>query len=264
MKPRNREINIFNMSLLDILCGALGAFCFMMITLFPYYSKKGAASSENSEDASKLKQELEQARAQLQDAMRHMSNGQPAQQQSQQAAQQLQQAEQQLAQAQNKAAEQEKSYNEILGLTNPALVIAASWFAPEADVDLWIRNPDKTWDGPKKETPDGGRLFYQLVDVQSGPGAELDYFPGGRDGNYQVFFRLMSRGANPFRQPVPVETVITRLSLVKNEKDGKLNMRQEHWSALTVLNEEKKMVPAFTIVSTDKEFKLVPYGQSSR
>src|SRR5579871_4389144 len=38
MKPRNREINIFNMSLLDILCGALGTFCFLMLVLFPYYS----------------------------------------------------------------------------------------------------------------------------------------------------------------------------------------------------------------------------------
>lgn len=37
MKARNREINIFNMSLLDILCGALGAFCFMMLSLLPYY-----------------------------------------------------------------------------------------------------------------------------------------------------------------------------------------------------------------------------------
>ena len=42
MRARNREINIFNMSLLDILCGALGAFCFMMIVLLPYY-KPGAA-----------------------------------------------------------------------------------------------------------------------------------------------------------------------------------------------------------------------------
>jgi TolA-binding protein len=39
MKARSREINIFNMSLLDILCGALGAFCFMMLVLFPYYSQ---------------------------------------------------------------------------------------------------------------------------------------------------------------------------------------------------------------------------------
>jgi hypothetical protein len=31
MKRRNREVNIFNMSLLDILCGTLGAFCFLML-----------------------------------------------------------------------------------------------------------------------------------------------------------------------------------------------------------------------------------------
>jgi len=44
MKARNREINIFNMSLLDILCGALGAFCFLMLVLFPYYSQDKGTS----------------------------------------------------------------------------------------------------------------------------------------------------------------------------------------------------------------------------
>ena len=44
MKARNREINIFNMSLLDILCGALGAFCFMMLVLFPYYKPQAQMS----------------------------------------------------------------------------------------------------------------------------------------------------------------------------------------------------------------------------
>ena len=36
MKRQNREVNIFNMSLLDILCGALGAFCFLMLALLPH------------------------------------------------------------------------------------------------------------------------------------------------------------------------------------------------------------------------------------
>jgi hypothetical protein len=44
MKPRNREINIFNMSLLDILCGALGTFCFLMLVLFPFYSQDKGTS----------------------------------------------------------------------------------------------------------------------------------------------------------------------------------------------------------------------------
>jgi len=50
MKQRSREINIFNMSLLDILCGALGTFCFMMIVLFPYYSTKPKNAPEVPKD----------------------------------------------------------------------------------------------------------------------------------------------------------------------------------------------------------------------
>jgi hypothetical protein len=39
MRARNREVNIFNMSLLDILTGMLGAFLFLMLGLVPYYTK---------------------------------------------------------------------------------------------------------------------------------------------------------------------------------------------------------------------------------
>lgn len=45
MARRKREINIFNMSLLDILCGALGAFCFMMLPLLPSYKPPGAETA---------------------------------------------------------------------------------------------------------------------------------------------------------------------------------------------------------------------------
>ena len=40
MKPRNREINIFNLSMLDVICGSLGAFVIIMIILMPYYKKE--------------------------------------------------------------------------------------------------------------------------------------------------------------------------------------------------------------------------------
>jgi hypothetical protein len=39
MRARSREINIFNMSLLDILTGMLGAFLFLMLGLVPYYMR---------------------------------------------------------------------------------------------------------------------------------------------------------------------------------------------------------------------------------
>lgn len=39
MKPRNREINIFNLSMLDVIAGALGAFLILFLVLAPYYEK---------------------------------------------------------------------------------------------------------------------------------------------------------------------------------------------------------------------------------
>lgn len=58
MKARNREINIFNMSLLDILCGALGAFCFMMLSLLPYYHPPGEDFKKVSEEQKKMLDEV--------------------------------------------------------------------------------------------------------------------------------------------------------------------------------------------------------------
>jgi hypothetical protein len=58
MKSRNREINIFNMSLLDILCGALGAFCFMMLTLLPYYHPPGEDFKKVTEEQKKMLDEV--------------------------------------------------------------------------------------------------------------------------------------------------------------------------------------------------------------
>ncbi len=60
-KPR-RDIEIFNMSLLDILCGALGAFCFLTLTLFPFYGRvEGAAFEEQK----KLRAEAEAIEKQI-------------------------------------------------------------------------------------------------------------------------------------------------------------------------------------------------------
>jgi hypothetical protein len=46
VKPRNREVNIFNMSVLDLLTGALGAFCFLTLALFPSHFKSNPAPQE--------------------------------------------------------------------------------------------------------------------------------------------------------------------------------------------------------------------------
>lgn len=69
MKRQNREVNIFNMSLLDILCGALGAFCFMMLALFPSYMKaQNASASGDAGDAQARADAAEQRAKDAEDA----------------------------------------------------------------------------------------------------------------------------------------------------------------------------------------------------
>jgi len=67
MRARRREINIFNMSLLDILCGALGAFCFMMLVALPYYKAPEKKLREAQEETNKLLRDIEKMKDTMKD-----------------------------------------------------------------------------------------------------------------------------------------------------------------------------------------------------
>ncbi len=69
MRARRREINIFNMSLLDILCGALGAFCFMMLVALPYYKPPGSEKNlrEAQAETQRLLHDLEKMKDRMSD-----------------------------------------------------------------------------------------------------------------------------------------------------------------------------------------------------
>src|SRR3954452_6519611 len=67
MRARPREINIFNMSLLDILCGALGAFCFMMLVALPYYVVGKEDRAKSQQRTEELMKDVEQLRQRMTD-----------------------------------------------------------------------------------------------------------------------------------------------------------------------------------------------------
>ena len=98
MKPRNREINIFNISMLDVISGALGAFLIIMIVLFPYYKKE---SIDYQRDIQELKQQVQAVRQQFQMAEQRAQNAEQEASEAQAEAEQNRQrariAEQKLA-----------------------------------------------------------------------------------------------------------------------------------------------------------------------
>jgi hypothetical protein len=67
MRARPREVNIFNMSLLDILCGALGAFCFMMLVALPFYVSGTGESARSQQRTQELLKDIEKLRERMSD-----------------------------------------------------------------------------------------------------------------------------------------------------------------------------------------------------
>jgi hypothetical protein len=93
---KNREINIFSMSALDLFACALGAFLLLMIMLFPYYKNETDTKQRlqtSQEEARNCKSQIEQAERQRQQAEKQREEAQrelrDAQQQTQQCARQL-------------------------------------------------------------------------------------------------------------------------------------------------------------------------------
>jgi hypothetical protein len=64
MRARNREFNILNMSFLDVICGAMGAFLIIMVILMPYYKQE---AKDFVQSIGKLRQELAKSSQRLEE-----------------------------------------------------------------------------------------------------------------------------------------------------------------------------------------------------
>lgn len=212
MKPRNREINIFNMSLLDILCGALGAFCFLMLVLFPFYSQdKGAAKPPDippppASDPKSLEEALNRVH-QLEDLLKKFQDyASQAGAQNKRADAENRQLQNDLKRAEGRA--------EQLEMRQPLLAIGRFTLADHDYVQIYIED-NREGDKGKGEPVDASKV--QGVSFNgdfciSGEGAGLAYFlvrdtpPGGR---FRVFMKVIKHAATdpPIRGYVTVQVL---------------------------------------------------------
>jgi hypothetical protein len=204
MRARNREINIFNMSLLDILTGMLGAFLFLMVGLVPYYAKvmnSSVLSAEEKKKFDELKklldkglkgplspEEAEQLRNEME---RLQAENDRLQNEKQQIQSELDDTKKNLDQTEDERAFR-TSHNE-------RVAIISEWLNDSVDIDVFVMAPDGKVYSPKKE-----KIFGKDVGVDgsdshtsgaksSNEGITVYLY---KPGDYLVFYRIPP-GADP-------------------------------------------------------------------
>lgn len=196
MKAKNKEVNIFNMSLLDILCGALGAFCFMMLVLFPYWRPGGADAAAAQKDAEQLMQEIARLRQQAQAS----GNAQALEEGFQRLQQQMQQLQGQLNQARNQLQQKDEEIDR-LSLRVP-LLVRADWTGRQ-DIDIYVQ-PDFESGNKRKPGPPNPNTKQQVffngevrTDCIQGPCGEMWLVRdvvAGRD--VKIYYKVMAANAS--------------------------------------------------------------------
>jgi hypothetical protein len=177
MRRRNREINIFNLSMLDVISGAMGAFLIIMVILLPYYKKESID----------YQKELILARA-AEDVARQSAESAQASQRA--AEESLRATEKSMRTAQAEADQnRQRADAATQQLAKTFLLVHIQWDTKYQDVDLRVVDPSGTEFSYEHKTYPGkpGELS---VDSQFGPGNEVWTNPSAAAGDYRVFAEL--------------------------------------------------------------------------
>jgi len=183
MRRRNREINIFSLSMLDVISGAMAAFLIIMVVLMPYYRKEHI---DYQAIIAELQAQLAQAQQQAQAAEEAARAAQSA---AADAAEQVR-AAQAAAAAANAQAQQQRERAEGLAreLAKTFLVLYVRWNTRD-DIDLHVIDPSGAEFNFQRKTI-SGRPGELSEDTTNGPGTEVWEIRDAPPGEYRVFARL--------------------------------------------------------------------------
>jgi hypothetical protein len=194
MRSRNREINIFNLSMLDVIAGAMGAFLIVMVVLMPFYKKQAPDKPMVTVEAAQaLQNALDDATAV---AAQAQTEAQAARTQAANAQAEAQAAQTALAeeQAQNAALQQD--------LKKTFVLVHIHWPGEGVDIDLHVIDPrgnELYWD--HRTAPDAtGNLS---LDSIHGPGNEVFIDNKAQPGDYKVI--LVFYGIHGNKQETQVD-----------------------------------------------------------
>ena len=226
MRRRNREINVFSISALDLFASALGAFILISIVLMPFFLRVDRAVVEQLEVALEqasaerdtARQRLDQAQREFQQCQqretaclqetedlreemeglrgelaRSQSAAEEAQREAERARSEAEQAEGEAEQAESELRQCRAELQTCEAKTFLAVVI--QWTTYDHDVDLHIIDAArKEFSFENPTVP--GRPGELSVDTRKGPGVEIWGVPEAPPGEYQVLYSFYAPYGN--------------------------------------------------------------------
>lgn len=143
MRRRSRDITVFNLSMMDVITGAMGAFLIVMVVLARYYE----SDPGNKENVEQLKAELSQATDRLREIDLEMQKEGPqsgnikrsldrAKRNLKDAERDAENLREQLDQAEQELKRKDKTVKELK--KRRAFSIASYWTCKNVDVDIFV------------------------------------------------------------------------------------------------------------------------------
>lgn len=185
MIRRNRDINIFSLSAIDLFCSGMGAVMVLMLILMPFYQRPDVRVDES--ELIRLRAELAQAEADQASAAAELTRA------SEELAElRARESTPTIPDAAERIAELERQVAEASGrLANPFLVIIISWDNKMADVDLHVTDPANRRFYYEQRRHRGSPAYIE-VDSIHGPGNEVWIHPAATEGTYRVEYVYFS------------------------------------------------------------------------
>lgn len=197
---KNREINVFSTSAIDLFASSMGVFILLMIITIPYYTK-----TETKKPVVEEKPKVEKAVEKIPDLRAKVKELEAM----------TQKQKTEIVKKQEIVGKQKIEIEELkkrISTPHPTaqknfLVVIVKWTTNRHDLDLAVTTPDKlTYNFKNKSYKDKSGLF--SLDSRTGPGAEVFQTPEAQVGDYQVTYNFYNSYGND--EPMKAQgTVLT-------------------------------------------------------
>tara|TARA_R100000900_G_scaffold146533_1_gene137422 strand:+ start:3348 stop:4073 length:726 start_codon:yes stop_codon:yes gene_type:complete len=193
LKLRNKEVNIFSMSALDLFASALGAFMLLAIVALPFFPNTGDSPQLVENLQAEMQAEIDELREQLESQNIELDAPSDI----------LSQTQEELAQCQAEIPAGDiltSTQNELEAcrdlLQQTFVLVVISWGTSD-DVDLHIIDPQGNEYYYAARTFPGSDAAFEEDNIQ-GPGNEIWLSPSAMQGDYEIYSNMYSKSAaNP-------------------------------------------------------------------